>query len=457
MGDSKNTNLTYNKFKQTKKFNNIALEKKTIVKSKRVETPDYTDFSNETRSYVRKTGLSLNEVHEIYTSDEEVRAFYSILRDAVTKGDYLLQGKESDVKSAREKLNKLKLRKHLKRIVIDALLYKHSFINLVPSKFLKNIVELNILDPARVAPYMDKLGTIDSWGYFLNYPTNTTKTQNDKPTSIKAKEFVHISIDDDDAKFWGVTDIETLRTVLHLKKKLVEHLQLLLDQDWFRPHFHGKNVGDDGIDGFIQMIQLSMQNPNEPIITVGEEDMEAKRFMDETVFLPIIEMLHELRNKILTLIRVPPIIAGTVDNSNRSNSDVQAYFSFTNRVRAIQEDIEDDINYDLLPKLGIKNVTFNFPEVTDRSLMDITTVMLQFISAGADKKMMNDWLIKKGYDVPKDVLPSKEEEQALFDKQQEANNVNLDKNSPLHESRKPQDNTNDNNFGNAKEKNRGDK
>lgn len=450
------TKSMYHSFNKTRKSKLVKAELKPIKKSGKTTTPDLPQFADDKKSYILKDGMKFDEVYEKIITDEEVRSFYSVLRDAVIKGGYILKGKTAE--ADRKKLKKLKFRKRLKRIVIDALFYKHAFVNLVSSAVSdENIAELAVLDVSRIAPYMNRRGTILKWGYFTESPDNTSSLAYNQEGIIEltTDEICHIEIDESSPKFWGTTDIETLKDIMDIKDSLITHLKRLLEQDWFRPHFHGKGVGENDIQGFLEMIYQSMDNPTQPITTVGEEDMEAKRFMTEDVFLPIIEMLREVRNKILTLIRVPPIIAGTVDNSNRSNSDVQAYFAFNNRVKAIQEDLEDDINGDLFPKLGIKS-EFMFPEVTNRDLMDITDVVIKFISAGADKKIMNNWLVDKGYDVPKNMLPSKEEELKQQEKQMNINqkNVELPQNSDLYPSRQKQDNSNDNNFGNANEKNR---
>ena len=453
-------------------------ETPNIKKSKAI-TSNYPYFEKDGASIIRKVGMSLPAVMKTVIEDEELRAFYSILRDAIVKGGYILAGEDKKVEKAQKKLKELKFRKKLKRITFDALVCKHSFI-----EHEKNVngetIAINILDPAYTYPYMDKRGKVLAFYHIPSEVGGATSTQDNTvydPSTRRSPdvssdavkweldEISHVYVDEISPYFWGYTDVESMQDILLLKKKLVKHLRRLLDQDWFRPHFHGKSVGADDVDAFLEMITLSMSNPDLPITTIGDEDMEAKRFMDESVFLPIIEMLRELRNKILTLIRVPPIIAGTVDNSNRSNSDVQAYFSFNNRVKAIQEDIEDDINDDLLPKLGIEDVEFRFPEVNDRDLMEHLDMAVKMIMQGAKKEVINDWLIDKGYDVPKDMFPTLEEQLAEQDKRMEhmqpANpegetegetEGKLDKNSNLHPSRQPQDNFNKNDYGQRNKK-----
>lgn len=428
-----------------------------ISKESKTITSDIDSFSTWRKSEINMPEIYSTVIDDVL-ADPEIRAFYSILRDTVIRSGYKTMGKNSSKQGNRDKqLTKVKFRKVMKRIVWDLLVFKHSFTEIIKGKGSSKVKELKQLDPSKIRPIKDIHDRILFWVQYkegISFGELAAAYGNGGIDTVRKKgvvsweldEIAHLTIDESSYKFFGVTDIETLKDIIDIKNMAMAHLKRLFKQGWFRVHFHGKGIGDADITNFLDMFATSIKDPDSPLVTVGDEDMQGHKYvMEQDVIPALISLLQDMRNKILTLIRVPPIIAGTVDNSNRSNSDVQAHFALLNRVRAIQEDIEDDLPSELFDKIGMEGTSLVFNENTNRDLREIMDIVAIMINLGADARETIKWAESKGYNLPSDVFPSKKELEA---KQigNEQDSSKLDKNSNLHPSRSSQDNSNKDGF-----------
>lgn len=391
----------------------------------------------------RKLAVAQKEI----LADDEIRAFYSILRDAVINSGYTFIGEESEVKKAEEVFKKLKFRKRFKRLVYDALSTLHAYAEIERSKG-KEPIALNIPNSSAIYPKMDIHGKI--YGFRQDI---TTDTGGKDYIEWKPNEMCHFTIDESTADYFGVTYVETMKQIVDIKHDILDYISYLFKTNAFRVHYHGKNINIDELESYYDLIRSQYETNSGIIVTVGEEELIGRRYVTEDVLIPLIDMLNMLRNRILTLLRVPPIIAGTVDNSNRSNSDVQTDTALRNRIKAIQEDLEDDINFDLLPLLNIdgKKVEFKFREFSIEEMKSVTDIMIKIIQAGGIPQEVAQWTTKHGYDMPISSLPSREEVKEKEEKKIEEQKVKLDKNSDLHPSREKQDNFKEKDYGKKKD------
>ena len=426
-----------------------------ILKETKAESSDIAQFTAEKKSAIKPENVQNCTVLTTVLEDSELKAFIGVARDAIVRSGASIVAAKLQVPKIEKQLKDLRWRKRQKRVVSDLLIFKHAFIELEKNAAGKKVMALNSLDPTKIFPVINEKGTILFW-YMPKENVDMSKVITIEAASGKGvitwtvEEIVHFQIDEMTQKFWGTTDIESLKRIIALKDRVLHYMDLLFKQNWFRVHFHGKNVPDEDLRQFIDMFITNMDIPDAPLLTVGIEDLEGKRYLTEEVLLPLIEIKRELRNEMLTLLRVPPIIAGTVDNSNRSNSDVQAHFAFNNRIRAVQEDIEDDISFDMFPKLGIKNAEYKFNEVSNRSLKEIVDVMMLFIGSGGDREIVSKWAQAKGYDIPVDMYDNYVDPMEM-QMEQEKNGVKLPQNSDNQPSRKPKDNSGKDGFQVSKE------
>lgn len=440
-------------FSEYMNMSSIGLDKSSAKESKTI-TSDIDSFSTEKKAEV-KMPEPYETVMDLVLADSEIRAFYSILRDTVIRSGYkFISGNKSKQKAWEKDLKKLKFRKVLKRVVWDLLVYKHSFTEIQKGRGTGKTTGLKALDPSKIRPIKDIHDSILFWVQYkegISFGDIAKAADTGGIDAVRKKgviaweldQIAHLTIDESSYKFFGTTDVETLKEIIEIKDMALSHLKRLFKQGWFRVHFHGKNIGEADTTNFLDMIATSMKDPDSPLTTVGSEDMEGKKYVHEQDVIPaILSLISEMRNKILTLIRVPPIIAGTVDNSNRSNSDVQANFALLNRVRAIQEDIEDDLPSELFDKMNMTGMELIFSENTNRDLREIVDISAIMINLGAEPQGIIKWAESKGYHLPSDLFPNKAELEAKEQKAEAKEEAKLMQNSNLQPSRQSQDNSN---------------
>lgn len=431
--------------------------KTAIVRSKQ-QTPDAGRIQGLKKGNLDNT-VRLSKVKDMILSDEDLRAFFSILRDAILSAGYELTGdNQTRVKECYDFLEQVKFRKKLKIVLFSGLTLKHSFLELERSKN-KKVFDIHTGDATYIYPTLKDNGKILRYNQDL-IVTNNNNESTRKTITWELAEMAHFTFDDQYSGFYNKDILYTIESLYALKQRVIEHLQNMFKHNVFKLHYHGTNVSTKDIQGFTDMIWENYNNNSGISVTVGKEPMVAHKYVDETAILPLIELLNLIRNKFLTLLRVPPIIAGTVDNSNRSNSDTQADVAFQITLDGAREDLEDDINSDFLPKCGFDDVKFRFKKQDLRDIKKLSEILSTFLGAGADEKKINKWLKDLRYGLPVNLFKEKKEQPMVLqnalngDNSEDTNNgVTKPQNSPLFESRQPQDNFGDKDYGNL-EKNK---
>lgn len=423
-------------FSKYNRLNTLVREKKSTASE-----PDYNKIISD------KGRVDSNEDYDVVLKevleDEDLRSFISIITDAAIRCGYTLHSSNKrKIKEAENVLYQLRFRKTLKKIIPNLLMYLHSLVEIDKNSATGKAVKLYVVDTERISPKLNRKGLVEGW-YWKDYTKTGAAT--DDVLLWKEDEIAHFEMDNYSPTFWGTTNIETLKDIIHLKKKVMQYMTNVFDQNLLKTHFHGVGISDNDLSNWLDMIYTGYREPTKPLVTIGDEQMEGKRYMTEEFVLPLIELLNLLRNKILALFRVPPIIAGTVDNSNRSNSEIQARFAFMNRIKAIQEEIAEDCEFELFPKIGLEGVSIRFGNIDAKEFRDYIDIAVLLMNAGAYKEPVAQWLYDKGYDMPEDIFPSKEEEKQAkenmmnMSNEKDPNETKIDKNSNLQSSRLPQD------------------
>lgn len=414
--------------------------KTALIRSKR-QTPDAPFLDGDKKGKLKNTDR-LRQVKEKIMKDDDLRAYFSILRDAVLSSGWELIGdNQSKIKECYERLEELSFRKKIKKVLFSGLCLLHSYMELERTKNNK-VVGIYPVDATEVYPKLQANGKILS--YHQDIKVGKDK-KSDNTINWTLDDMAHFTFDDQFSEYYNLDIIATIEDIYKLKQSIYKHLINMFDHNVFKLHFHGVNVSKSDIENFTDMIFENYRDNTGISVTVGKEEMIAKKYVEESVVLPLIELLNMIRNKYLTLLRVPPIVAGSVDNSNRSNSDTQADVALKLRLDGIREDFEDDMNSDFLPKLGYKDIKFRFKDQDLREVKKLSEILSTLIGSGADKKKINKWLKELPYGLPNNLF--KEEEKKDNPIQTTENEVDIPQNSPLFDSRKPQDNFEDKEFG----------
>jgi hypothetical protein len=196
-----------------------------------------------------------------------------------------------------------------------------------------------------------------------------------KVAVFQPDEIIHISIDHLDTAEWGKSFMKPLHATL-VRKEIAEfYLQWLIQNDKFAPIVNVKSdvLNVDQWNQITDQINLKKVQPDflQIINTFPDDMIELIRIFNTDDFDRIQGYINEQKKQIMTLLQVPPIIAGSVDDSNRSNSEIQARLVFYNTIKAFQNLVKEELDIEMLTKLKWNKVQFKFPEVDERANVEL--------------------------------------------------------------------------------------
>jgi len=173
---------------------------------------------------------------------------------------------------------------------------------------------------------------------------------------------------------------------------------------------------------FLEILKIARDFPDRELAFEGEIEKIAGREIKDLESL--VALLDYCRQEILTLMRVPPIIAGIPDNSNRSNSEVQARKAFDTRIKSIQATLADEISKEMFYLMGWSSATLEFPPIDKRAEKDDIEIIMALKTIGLDSDSLLQYIRDVGIELPEG---AKIEEPMMMGK------------NPYPPSRKPED------------------
>ena len=144
---------------------------------------------------------------------------------------------------------------------------------------------------------------------------------------------------------------------------------------------------------FIQNLLKAKSNPNIDLVALGESDA---KMLQVTFDSGLVEVLDRLRQDVMMITRIPPVWLGITDGSNRSSSETMT-IPFETRIKKLQSKIASAINKQLMPKLGLGDVTFKFNPISLRDEKLILEAARQLKDMGFDSDTVVDYLKNKGF------------------------------------------------------------
>jgi hypothetical protein len=334
-----------------------------------------------------------------------------------------------------EKLKKIRFDKWLRQNYWQVMLYRNSFTELGLTS-TGEVESLNLIKTDEVEIVNDPHGEVIS---YLQIPSNVTDfTGGDKFIVTLPKDRVfHISTNQISTSLWGSSEVSTVLPVLRKKKLIEDFIGWLFETNQFRSVIKiPEGVQDEDMEKYMDMLIQSMLNPSNFLILQGN-DAEVSMLRKIEGFGDLLNILDYYRSQILALLQLPPLQVGILESSNRSSSEYQVRYAFYTHIIGQLTEIQDEINNELMPRLGIKK-KFMFNLVDDIAAQNLLKEAQMLSQLGANPKKLNAWLVKQGYDIPLNLL---EEPEKLEVEGQDTNsnnknsNVKLDKNSDLHPSR----------------------
>jgi len=371
-----------------------------------------------------KQKLKGQELYELVVGDPLVRACYEIIVASIFKNGF-------EVKNIGKKqeniLKKLRFERFLRKYTWQLLLYQTSFTEIVKDGN-GNPKKLAVYTSPEFEIVHDKKGDITG---FLQIPKSTMNNKQPQIIDFTPDEIFYSSFNEMDSSVWGHATLLTLVDVVKSKHLIENFITWLFESNQFRTVIKiPDDYNEKAIKQQIQLLINSMNDPKKFLLLQGET-AEHKPLREIAGFQELLLLLDYYRSQILALLQLPPLQVGILNSSNRSNAEYQVRYSFYTKIKHIQDLIEDEIEMELFPRIGLKDAELEFNPLDDKSVNDYLDMATKLINMGADPQKVNSWLSERIPELPED----------LFD-HIDVNNpdVNifkpkLDKNSNLHPSR----------------------
>jgi hypothetical protein len=183
------------------------------------------------------------------------------------------------------------------------------------------------------------------------------------------------------------------------------------------------------IDNLHPLLFLELGESDDDQVTAIQNELRAKRepldqlkiislLTDEKVgrvdtgttdnFEAIRNYINDQNDEIIRVVQIPPIVAGTVDNSNRSNSEIQERAVFGRTAKAWQNFFIDELNRQFEEKVGWKNFSFEFPETDDRKKEAALVRASKFKELGYTPEAIHSTLVEAGFKIEKEFVEPEE-------------------------------------------------
>jgi hypothetical protein len=332
----------------------------------------------------------LDTLLDAYRSDPTVRGAITAIADETLKNGYHIVAKDKKLKERIEKDLKKKFRftRILNKLLNNLLIYGNVFIEIVYKGSTPE--EIHILETTEMQILADEHGEV--YGYLQRAGAQGEEI------SFTTDEVVHISIEHVKSNLWGEVDLETIYSILNLKQHIEGFLTNLFKYNKFRDSWVVEDANENQVKDFLNNLRLVKDQPWKELVIDGKISKVLGRPIEDLDKL--IEILNYCRQEILTLLRVPPIIAGIPDNSNRSNSEVQARKAFDTRIKILQQAMEEEFSFELFPLMKWGNADFKFNPIDKRAEKDDIEIAKILRDMGLDDESLLEYIKNTGIQLP---------------------------------------------------------
>lgn len=358
--------------------------------------------------------------------DPNLRAALESKHDVIVNVGYYFVGNKR--KSNLSKLDKLRFYRWHDDSWWQELIYANSFTELSRDSSDK-ITRLSIIKTDEVEILNTDTGIVRG---YLQIPSNPESTR--QVIQFKKDDIVHISGNHLNAGLWGDSVIPTLFDLLKSKRMIQDFINWLFESNQFRSTIKiPDHINDEDVDIYLNMLKNGMRNPTNFLVLQGN-DAEIGRLRELDEFKDLIGLLNYYTGEILATLQIPPLQAGIIEGTNRSSAEYQIRYNFYTHIRSLMKRKQDEINKELFPRLGITDMELRYELIDEVNKKNMLDMGQKLVAMGADRKMLNKWLIDNGINIPENML--KEEEEFMQTSEPSLNKrLKLDKNSDLHPSR----------------------
>jgi nucleoside diphosphate kinase len=319
------------------------------------------------------------------------RAYQIIKNDPVVKGAILsivdkLMGtswriesldNRSFKKDAVKKLEELRFNKVLKNMLIQALIFKNSFLEIV--KKGDDVTDINVLETSFMKINSKRNGDIVSYSQYVG----DVSTEN--LPEWNPEEIAHFKLDEMNTNAWSDSDLMVLYDTIMIKDYARQFILWLFSSNQLRPVISVESkMNNTKAQDFLSWLKATEKDLRKPIILEGKVTINALYDFSKQGGT-IQQFMDWCDSQILQLLQVPPISMGKADQSGRSNGSVQTS-EMNVRIRSLQLTIEDFCTYDLFPKLGYDKLRFRFNTLDFSQLKEV----IDMVQVAKNAQMSDD-------------------------------------------------------------------
>lgn len=326
---------------------------------------------------------------ELINNDPIARGALIHFTDKILEGDWAILNRK-DKSYDQETEDKLMFENNFEVEVISKIARSGKLYNYAFCENVKltdgNLKQLNILDSWNIEVITAPNGDVDHYKSKIINP-NTGKY----PTWAK-DEITWYKFGDRTLGYPPI-DLRALWDNLVLKSYINRFVAWLWKTGQYRVMYNFESADNKIVDDFMTYNMKNDSDFTKPFLSKGKMVTQVLRDMKEQGDL--VKMLEHLDSQTLVLMRVPPIDAGIPDASGRSSSDAQSN-NFNTHITGFKKIISGTTNYDLFPKIGLKDKMLVFgpnDRFQEKQVIDNVNIMKNM---GMKDSIIKEYMQDKG-------------------------------------------------------------
>jgi len=401
-------------------------DRRTIIKSILRKIEEYSTGTVKDSHAFKDVGFN---ILDHVRSDTILRSALGIKYSTIRSASYYFIGDLSTQKLNR--LKELRFDRWYGQQWWQTLMYKNVFTELGRDS-AGRVTQMSVIKTDQMEIINDTRGNVKGYLQIISNADSKKFTQEFNKDNI-----VHFSFDNLGNSLWGESEIPVLQKVLFTKSIVEGFLAWRVQSNQFRPVIKiPDQLNVEDVEVYLNMLKSGMQDPTNFLVLQGDE-AEISKLSEIEGFTELLKYVDNLRLEALAVLQVPPILVGILDNSNRSNAEYQIRYNFYTHIYSLFHELEDEVNNELLPKLGLNDITLKHSIIDAQGKKDLLDIAQKLGSVGANHTKLNKWLIDNGLDIPKDLLEEEVDDVAegVEIGKNKSSNIKLDKNSDQHPSR----------------------
>lgn len=355
---------------------------------------------------------NLNLILKLYQLDPVVQTGTTVRSDAILSSGYTIEGS----KRAEDLLKKINFNYFfLEQVTLNGLLYQHAFIE-IERNGKGEPVDLHVLETPFMEIDADEHGEVSSY---------TQRGENGSEVKFPVEDIIYIKFNAVSSSVWGEVMLSSLSKTLTTKNQIEKFIEALAITNAWRSVLN-TNMTDDNIGEFMAYFSQAQTDATMPLVmqrgaNTSKDDTTFEVLRDPAELKEFLGTLEYFRSQALMALKVPPILVGLTDGSNRSNSEGQ-FNSFTIANESFRRKL-DVAFIELFDKLNIGNSGFSWNPIDSRSEKEDIEIAEKLMNMGADPDMIEKFLRDAGLELPegklfKEVEPDITKDEAQFPSRQ---------------------------------------